>query len=302
MTTGNHPLYEKVEARVAQFFTAPHAVLTSSGYLTNLAVAQALRGQIDSVLVDEHSHGSLRDSLALLDCRITEFKHRDQIDLQRKLSRKGRVALVTDGLFSFDGSIPPLAEYRKIVGEKTLLWIDDAHAAGVLGTTGQGSLQHAGISRANVIQTVTFSKAFGVYGGAILCEDALRSALLARSSVVSGNTPLPLPLAAAIQTALRLLNASARARLRANVQRFRDILGPQVDPFSPVIAAATADPAALSRALLAVGIFPSFIRYPGGPPQGYFRLALSSEHTAAQVALLAKTLYSERVEILGARA
>jgi len=152
-------------------------------------------------------------------------------------------------------------------------------------------MAHAGISRKNVIQTITFSKAFGVYGGAILCTGEFRRGLIARSSALAGNTPLPLPLAAAVLVALRLINHGSRARLRRNVdlfwEHFANASAPQ---FGPIIAITAKNPRALSRALLAAGIYPSFIRYPGGPAKGYFRFALSSEHTPKQIAHLALTL------------
>ena len=107
----------------------------STGYLTNLVVAQGLAGKISHAFVDEQVIASLQDALKFLDAPIKTFKHRCPEDLQSKLSRIARsssIAVLTDGLFAHNGSIAPLAEYRKVLGPKALLWIDDSHAAGIL--------------------------------------------------------------------------------------------------------------------------------------------------------------------------
>ncbi len=293
-TSGNHPLYAQLEHATAKYFSAESAVLVSSGYLANFAVAQALNGEVDHLLVDERCHSSLGEAARMTGARIRRFKHRDAADLARKLrghTAQTRVAILTDGMFAFDGGLAPLHSYRSAVGPEPLLWVDDAHAAGVLGARGEGSWEPAGLSRQNLIQTVTFSKAFGVYGGAVLAEKAFRTRLIERSSAVSGNTPLPLPLAAAALVSLRTLDRRMLALLRAKIALFWDALsGGANAKESPIVPITVSKPAALSRALLAAGIYPTLIRYPGGPASGYFRFALSSAHSDEQIALLARVI------------
>ena len=293
-TTGNHRLYPQVESALCNFFGVPSAVLVSSGYLANIAFAQALRGRIDTIFLDERAHESLRDAARVAGSAVVEFRHRDLKDLARQLrnrAQRTRLAIVTDGMFASDGSLAPLAAYRSVAGPEALLWVDDAHAAGVLGARGRGSIEHAGMARRNVVQTVTFSKAFGVYGGAVLCSKSWRDALVADSSAVSGNTPLPLPFASAILTALGLIAPLRRAKLFRNVRLFWQTFGHDAPAeLSPIIAMTGG--AAVSARLLAAGIYPTWIQYPGGPAEGYFRFALSSEHTPAQVRQLADTLRS----------
>lgn len=301
ITTGNHVLYEQVERVAARYFGARQAILLSSGYLANIAVAQALRGQVDRALIDERSHGSLRDALRLADCAVTEFRHREPQDLARKLAKfkSGSTMIVTDGLFAASGSIAPLREYRAVAGPRRLLWVDDAHAGGVLGHGGRGSIEHCEVPRANVIQTVTFSKAFGVYGGAVLCERGVARALIVNSSAVAGNTPLPLPLCSGVLQAFKELSASRRGRLRRKIAIFWRCFGaPAEFRESPIVGATVARPEALSDALLAAGIYPSFIRYPGGPAHGYFRFALSSEHAREHIERLARVLRSGKISLL----
>src|SRR5208283_1722574 len=130
-----------------------------------------------------------------------------------------KLLVLTDGMFASDGSAAPLAEYLKVLPKDALILVDDAHGAGVLGRTGQGTLQHAGVSRRRIIQTVTLSKAFGAYGGAILGTVRLRQRILDRSQMFVGSTPLPLPLANAALAGVKTLkaNPSLRRRLLENV-------------------------------------------------------------------------------------
>jgi 8-amino-7-oxononanoate synthase len=292
-TTGNHVLYEKLEAATAKFFAVERAVLVSTGYLTNIAAAQGLRGAVDHVLIDDHAHSSLRDAVKFLGCGQTEFAHRNAADLERKvrkLSGRKRIAVMTDGMFANDGAIAPLAAYREIVGRQALLWIDDAHAAGILGPRGRGTVEWTGISRRNVIQTITFSKAFGAYGGAILCDRKQGASVIEGSPAMMGNTPLPLPLAAAALTALEINRTEPRHRekLWRNVALFWKEMGRAPEALSPIISVSMRNTAALKRQLLANGIHPPLIEYGSGP--AYFRFVISSEHTAEQIRKLARTL------------
>jgi len=199
-TTGNHQLYDRLELELANFFDVETALLLPNGYITNLAVAQTLAGRFSHALVDGRAHPSLEDAAQFLECPIVKFHHRDVEDLARVLRRLGsgvRPILLTEGMFSHDGSVAPLEAYLKVLPKDSLVLLDDAHGAGVLGKTGKGTAEYAGVSRRRIIQTVTLSKAFGVYGGAILATRRLREQIIARSRLFTGSTPLPLPLASA---------------------------------------------------------------------------------------------------------
>ncbi|MGZ8939115.1 MAG: aminotransferase class I/II-fold pyridoxal phosphate-dependent enzyme [Limisphaerales bacterium] len=293
-TTGNHRVYTELETATRRFFGADAAILTSSGYLTNIIAAQGMRERIAHVLLDERAHGSLRDALVFLGCPVTEFAHLDPRDLAKKIPRgiaRDRLALFTDGMFSHSGAVPPLAEYRRVLGPGALLWIDDAHAAGILGAKGRGSVEECGLDRHNVIQTITYSKAFGTYGGAILCEKAVAADIVEKSCAVVGNTPLPLPLASASLAALKLCTAALRKKLFGKIELFWNELGAAPPgQLSPIISVAPNNAGALRRRLIAAGIYPPLIHYPGGPERGYFRFAISSEHSAAQIKQLATVL------------
>ena len=304
LTTGNHELYQRLEERLAGFFGAEGAVLVGAGYLSNLAVAQALAGSFSHALIDERAHPSLVDAAELLDCPTVRFKHRDAQDVGKIVQRIGRAArplLLTDGMFSHDGSTAPLRDYLRVLPSDGLLLVDDAHGAGVLGKTGQGTVEHLGLNRRQVVQTTALSKAFGVYGGAILCRERLRRAIQARSRIFQGSTPFPLPLAGALLKSCDLLSVKGlRTRLFANIKRVKTALQKMgyhgsntPGPIVQLIPSA-GEVTQCQRLVLANDIFPSFIKYPGGPTQGYFRFALSSEHSVAQVNSLIEVFWEMR--------
>ncbi len=308
MTTGNHVLYQELEAALIDFFDADDALLVGNGYATNLIVGQALAGNSSHALIDERSHSSLVDAARFLDCPVIAFKHRDAADVARHVQRIGagaKLILLTDGMFSHDGSVAPLKEYLKLLPRDAILLVDDAHGAGVLGETGQGTLQAEGVNRRRIIQTITLSKAFGSHGGAILGTQKLRGRILARSGCFVGHTPMPLPLAGAAMAAIRILAEGnrLRARLKSNVDRVKTILRknffpiPETPaPIVPVMLPTPREMEGLRRRLIAARIFPSFIQYPGGPAGGYFRFVISSEHGGEQLDNLLRVLLARRIQ------
>ena len=302
LTTGNHLLYTRLETELADFFAAESATLVSNGYVSNLVAAQALAGNFSHALIDDDTHASVSDAARLLDCPVLQFKSRDVDALAAAVQRCGpgsKLLVLTDGMFSRDGSAAPLAQYLKILPKDALILVDDAHGAGVLGRTGKGTVEHAGVSRRQIIQTVTLSKSFGAYGGAILGTARLRQRIMDRSHIFVGGTPLPLPLANAALAGVRILKAtpSLRRRLLENATYVKAALresglplAETPGPIVPVFPQRPSESARLQRALFAAGIYPPFIKYPGGPPNGYFRFVISSEHTRPQLDALLKVL------------
>ena len=294
-TTGNHALYGQLEEKLAEFFGVEAAVLISNGYMTNLAVAQALAGEFTHALIDERSHGSLFDAAKLLDCPVRPFKHRDPASAAKAACRAGRKAklvLLTDGLFSHSGEVAPLNQYLQLLPANTTLLVDDAHGVGTLGRTGRGTAEFLGVPGRRLIRTITLSKAFGVYGGAVTGSHAVRKKIVARSRLFVGNTPLPLPIAAAALASLEVLRRDLRLRRRLvfNTSYVKAALreaglpindGP--GPIIPFIPRNDREAARLKKKLLTAGIHPPLINYLGGPADGYFRFAISSEHTPEQL-------------------
>ncbi len=301
-TTGNHVLFQQLETVLARFFGVEQAALVSNGYASNLALAQALAGRFTHALIDERSHGSPSDAAELLQCPVKTFRHRDVRDLQRQLESCGRSAspvLLTDGMFSHDGSVAPLRRYLDLLPRRGLLIVDDAHGAGTIGKTGKGTPGLCDIRDSRVVQTISLSKAFGVYGGAILGPGRLIREVQERSRIFKGNTPLPLPLANAALMSIKLLRTdrSLRSRLQHNTARIKTDLRaagvPIADNESPVVSltpVSAQHATHLRRELLRTRIYPTLIRYGSKQSCGYFRFAISSEHTAAQLDALASAL------------
>jgi 7-keto-8-aminopelargonate synthetase-like enzyme len=300
MTTGNHALYQQLERELARFFAAPAALLVSSGYMSNLATLEALSGQFSRAFIDEKAHPALFDATRFLGRPIQTFRHRRPDAVARLIKRAGprdRILLLTDGMFAGDGQIAPLKEYLRVLPRSAMIVVDDAHGAGTLGAGGKGTPEFEGVSRRRLIQNVTLSKAFGAYGGAILCSRALREQIMRRSRFFTASTPLPLPLAGAALAAIGVLRSDGkiRKRLEANVSRVKEAVraaGMDV-PETPAPILSIPRPGgekSLRRRLLDRGIFPSFIRYPGGPADGCFRFVISSEHTPGQLNALIEAL------------
>ncbi|HRT07286.1 MAG TPA: pyridoxal phosphate-dependent aminotransferase family protein [Candidatus Paceibacterota bacterium] len=310
VTTGNHPVYGKLETALAEFFEAEAAVLTPTGYVTAMIAAQALAGSVSHALVDEQAHAALQDAARFLDCPILRFESRNAQSLALQAHRCGpgaRILLLTDGMFARDGSAAPLERYLEVLPKDACLLVDDAHGAGILGANGRGTPEHAGVKRQRIIQTITLSKAFGAYGGAILGTAALRRRIISHSHLFIGSTPLPPPLANAGLEAVRLM-ASHGSQLRADLARNADFVkdglrqaGVPVPeypgPILRVVPRNQAEVGQLSRMLLRAGIYPPLTRYLRKSGNGYYRFVISSQHSMLQLQSLLRVLlrfYRER--------
>lgn len=297
ITTGNHAIYHKLETALAEFFNTESVLVFPDGYLAPMAVAQALAGEFSHVLIDESAHGALVDAAKLMGCAVKKFRHRDAEDLVRVAWGCQRAIVFTDGMFAHDGSVAPLREYLRGLPASAWILVDDAHGAGVLGRNGRGTLEHAGVGRARVIQCATLSKAFGVYGGVVLGSRELREKIMARSRIFAGTTPLPPMMAGAALKAVGMLSgrtgAKHREKLFANTQRLRARLrhagwkvsetpGPIVR-LPLVLNAVTAERMRIH--FIKMGFYPPIIQYGNFPPA--IRYVVSSRHTTAQLDRLA---------------
>ncbi len=305
-TSGNRAFYEALEQELAAFFQAESAVLISSGYMTDLTVGQALTGQFTHAFLDARSHPALLDATRFLECKVRRFRHRDAQDCARQIQRAGRpsrLIILTDGMFGHNGSVAPLRAYARVLPPQGRMLVDDAHGAGVLGENGRGSAELEDVQDRRLIRTITLSKAFGVYGGAILGSAELRNAVIQRSRLFIGSTPLPPPLVHAVRESLRILRRrpALRRRVLSNTHRLRELIRaggiPMLEMPGPVveIRPSMADArAAIDQALLDQRILPPWIIYPGGVEGGYYRFAISAAHREEHLVAVARALLSCR--------
>lgn len=241
------PVFE-VERRIATIFGTSRAFYTSSGYMANQLLVDALTGTFEKVFIDEAAHHSLFDAVHnIREGRYSPvvFRHRDTADLEEKLETtlqwNERPLVLTDGLFSLLGTIAPVDRYIELLSryDGASLLVDDAHGIGVLGRNGRGTLEHFGLdtARANLTQvdpneqfafsldggagescpvsvylSLTMSKAVGGYGGVIPGSDAFVERLMERSRIFAGASAPPSPIAAATSKGLAVLFDDARLR------------------------------------------------------------------------------------------
>jgi 8-amino-7-oxononanoate synthase len=207
---GNLELHDQLERELAQFFGKAAALVLTTGYQANLGAIAGLCGPGDIVFLDKEAHASLIDATRLSRAKIQWFAHNDTADLSAKLARVAETnncMVVVDGVYSMEGDLCPLPELVEVCDKfgATLL-VDDAHGGGVL-DKGRGTSSHFGLTDSVPLITLTFSKAFGSIGGAILGDadviDYLRHT--ARSLMFSASAS-PANTAAALES-LRILQA-----------------------------------------------------------------------------------------------
>lgn len=184
LLSGNHSLYASTEHAIASFHQQESALIFNSGYNANIGFFSAVPQRGDVVFYDELIHASIRDGLAMGVANSVKFLHNNLEDLQQKVCRWqsknfGTAYVVTESVFSMDGDSPDLISLAIFCAQNNCyLIVDEAHALGVIGNIGQGLVQHLGITDLVFAQTVTFGKAMGCHGAAILGSQYLKSFLI----------------------------------------------------------------------------------------------------------------------------
>jgi glycine C-acetyltransferase/8-amino-7-oxononanoate synthase len=309
-TTGNHPLYRQLELRAADFLGAEEATACSDGYLSNTVAVEAVAQVFQRYFVDESAHASLMVPIdGLPRDRVHRFPHAEPEGLRDALKAHlhagERPLVLTNGVEPGDGELVPLQGYWEAVqGLGGLLLVDDAHGMGTAGTSGQGSPQEAGLPPLAFLQTGTFAKAFGAFGGLVAGGSGLLDKVLAHSRSFTGATPMAPPLAAAAWRALGLLQehpewiTGLRTRTFRVRERLRAMGLPSCPSPVPILSVTHGNEAGnqrLKTLLLQHGIYPNFIDYPGCPPGGHFRFTLSGLHTEEEVDRLLQAIASSCV-------
>lgn len=181
LISGNLELFEIAEKKLAQFKGLEASLIFPSGYQANVSVIPTLVGEGDIIFSDELNHASIIDGCRLSRAKICVYKHGDFDDLVKKIkNERGRKRLiVTDSVFSMDGDVADIKELVSIAEKNDCaLLIDDAHATGILGRNGSGSLEHFGIKGKDVMVLATGGKALGVSGAFFCCSGLVRNYLI----------------------------------------------------------------------------------------------------------------------------
>ncbi len=300
---GDLALHEKLERAIARFKKTEAAIVFSSGYLANLGVLSALARPGDAVFSDQLNHASIVDGCRLSKAEVHVFPHRDVDRLDQLLARSkaGRRVIVSDGLFSMDGHLAPLPDLVEICRRReAILVIDDAHATGVLGPEGLGSLDHFHLPHEGVVQVGTLSKALGALGGFVAGERVLIDYIQNKARSFIFTTALPPAAAAAALAGVeaaqeepwrrqRVMNHAAWLRAELAVEGLGDFEG--VGPIIPVILGPSEAALKASAELLEAGVLVPAVR-PPTVPQGAARLrvSLSAGHTQAHLEAIAAAL------------
>lgn len=225
LLSGNHPLFNIVESMISNFHKSESALIFNSGYDANVGFFSCLTQRGDIILYDEYIHASIRDGISLSNAKAYKFKHNDLESLSEMLNRLpyDNAYIVTESVFSMDGDSPDLTAIAEISKKNNaFLVIDEAHAIGVFGERGAGLVQDLNLEHIVFARIVTFGKALGCHGAAILGSEELKHYLVnfARSFIYT--TALPPHSLATIHTAYhQLIENSNKNKLHENISFFK---------------------------------------------------------------------------------
>ncbi|HEY8947841.1 MAG TPA: 8-amino-7-oxononanoate synthase [Rhizomicrobium sp.] len=299
LITGNHPLFAELEARLAKFKQTEAACVFGSGYLANAGIIPTLVGEGDLLLIDELSHSCLWAGSQLSHAQVQTFRHNDLAHVEELLTQhRGEyrhALIVTDGVFSMDGDLAPLADLGALAQtHDAWLMSDDAHGLGVV-ANGKGSV-FAGGSKAPVdLQMGTLSKAIGSYGGYLCASQPVIDLIKTRARTFVYSTGLPPASVAAAIAALDIIESDTALTVRplANAQAFTRALNLPLaqSPIVPVILNDEMRALEAQQLLEREGFLVTAIRPPTVPKgTARLRLAFTAAHPESEVARLAQVI------------
>ncbi|HET8999922.1 MAG TPA: glycine C-acetyltransferase [bacterium] len=290
---GNMTIHEVLEERLARFKRTEAALLYQSGFAANAGTVAAILGREDVVVSDELNHASIIDGCRLSGAERKIFPHKDLGAARRCLedSRDARrVLVITDGVFSMDGDIAPLGDLAALAREfGAIMMVDDAHASGVLGAGGRGSVEHFGLHGMVDIQVGTLSKAWACLGGYVAGSRSLIEYLMNRARPLLFSTSHPPSVAATAIAALDLIEQEPglierlwenTRFLRAGLQRLGYDTGMSETPITPVMIGDEALAIQFSDRLFEEGVFALGIAFPTVPRgKARVRTIVTAGHT-----------------------
>ncbi len=300
LISGNSRLYETLEEKIAHIKSCEKALVFNSGYTANIGVLSALIQKDDLVLCDRLNHASLMEGIKLSDGSLRVYRHKDMHQLKSLLARRTvnrKAIIVTDGIFSMDGDIAPLPEIVALAEQyDAMIYLDDAHATGVLGANGNGTCEHFNLHSDRIIQMGTLSKALGCFGGFVAGSPLLISYVVNKARSLIYTTALPPSVLASALAAFKLIEEEPMHRKRlwdntTSVHKSVTALGYNTcdskTPIVPILVGEADCAIAFSKRLMQAGIYVPAVRPPTVPKgQSRLRITLMATHTQEQIAFL----------------
>ena len=303
LVSGHYAVHDALEARLADFTGTERALYFSTGYMVNMGIAAALAGRGDAIFADRLNHASLVDGALLARASHHRYAHADTAALGRALaaSEAPRKVILTDGVFSMEGDVAPLAELLALAeAHDAWLVVDDAHGFGVLGPQGRGSLAEAGLAHWRLILVGTLGKAAGLSGAFVAGQREVIEWLMQTMRTYIFTTGAPPAVAHALLTALDLIEPGDARRARLDALRTQLRTGvrdtsmrwlPSRTPIQPLLIGDNAAALAAANTLWQRGLWVPAIRPPTVPAgTARLRITLSAAHTAEDIACLADAL------------
>jgi glycine C-acetyltransferase len=294
---GTMAIHVALERRLAAFKKTEAAVVFQSGFTANAGTVSSLLGRDDVIVSDELNHASIIDGARLSRAAIKVFPHRDvkaAREILAALPRTQRALLITDGVFSMDGDLGPLPELCDIADEfGSIMMVDDAHASGVFGRQGRGTVDHFGMHGRVDVQVGTLSKALGALGGYVAGSTSLIDFLHRRARPFLFSTSHPPSVAATCIAALDVLEQEPQwmEQLWTNTRFFKSGLdslgfntGISESPITPVVVGDGALALTLSDQLFEAGVFAQGIAFPTvAQGKARVRTIVTATHTQAEL-------------------
>jgi glycine C-acetyltransferase len=300
---GTMKIHMELEEKIAAFKNVEACVVFQSGFTANAGTVSSLLGKEDFILSDELNHASIIDGARLSRAKIKVFRHKDIAHAEELLkevaNEPGRKLLITDGVFSMDGDIGPVDKLCDLADKYgAIMMVDDAHASGVLGRNGRGSVDHFHCHGRVDVQVGTLSKAIGALGGYVCGSKDLIDFLYHRARPFLFSTSHPPSVTATCMAAFDLLEQEPERidRLWDNTRYFKAELGrvgfdiggvttPAGEtPITPIIVGDGRRTMDLSKALFDAGVMATGIAFPTVPEgKARIRTIMTSEHTRPQI-------------------
>ncbi len=296
---GTMRIHIELEEKIAAFKGVEACVVFQSGFTANAGTVSSILGKEDFIFSDELNHASIIDGARLSRAKIKVFRHKDVAHCEELLkevqNEPGRKLVITDGVFSMDGDVGPVKALCDVCDKYgAIMMVDDAHASGVLGRNGRGSVDHFGCTSRVDVQVGTLSKAIGSLGGYVCGSRDLIDYLYHRARPFLFSTSHPPSVAAACMTAFDLLESEPERieRLWSNTRYFQDqlisagfdiggVTTPATEtPITPIILGDGRKTMDFSRALFNKGVMATGIAFPTVPEgKARVRCIMTSEHT-----------------------